>query len=194
MCVQVPVETRSGRRIPRGRSCCEPPDLGARKPIPILWKSSKCPQSVSLLSSFRRAILEVIILDTGQMLIMSCKCITVQVLASLARARVCNQRVQISLQHNGQKQITEMTLSFKFCCLKMERPTSLCNKETVRKTSLGHRAVLDKGALNRSFCLTCKGSWVSHLPLHTTSKFKFSNSLSHSERSVKCPNHLFYYH
>lgn len=66
MCVQVPVETRSGRRIPRGRSCCEPSDLGARKPIPILWKSSKCPQSVSLLSSFRRAIFEVTILDTGQ--------------------------------------------------------------------------------------------------------------------------------
>lgn len=41
-------------------------DLGARKPIPILWKSSKCPHSVSLLSSFRQAIFEVIILDTGQ--------------------------------------------------------------------------------------------------------------------------------
>lgn len=66
MCVQVPVETRNGHRIPRGRSYCEPPDLGARKPIPILWKRSKCPHSVSLLSNFRQAIFEVIILDTGQ--------------------------------------------------------------------------------------------------------------------------------
>lgn len=85
------------------------------------------------------------------MLIMPCKCITVQVLASLARACVYNQQVQISLQQNGQKQITETTLSFKFCVWKWKDQFHYLTRKLARKTSIGHRAVLDKGTLDRSF-------------------------------------------